>query len=314
MEPTTKPKTTAKDFFLYLFALVLLYISVGSLISMLFDYIDYLYPDALGGYYDFYSSGMRMAIATLIILFPLLVVATFYINRDLRDNPEKQEIGIRKWLLFLTLFLAAGFLIGDLVTLVNTFLNGEITTRFILKVLSVLLVAGYVLAYYVLDLRGVYLRNAKLGHLMGIIASIVVAVVLIGGFIVVGSPASQRLARFDAQKVTDLQGIQSEIVYSFWQQKGRLPKDLSELNDPISGFKIPRDPQSGEMYTYEPGEGLSFKLCATFNKETTSLQGEQIMYAAYPISNTNESWKHGSGKTCFERTIDPELYPPMTKK
>ena len=28
---------------------------------------------------------------------------------------------------------------------------------------------------------------------------------------------------------------------------------------------------------------------------------------------TSESWQHGAGDTCFERTIDPERYPPYSK-
>jgi len=27
----------------------------------------------------------------------------------------------------------------------------------------------------------------------------------------------------------------------------------------------------------------------------------------------NANWQHGQGETCFERTIDPELYPPKEK-
>jgi hypothetical protein len=60
---------------------------------------------------------------------------------------------IRKWLIYFTLFAAALIIIGDLVTLLNRFLEGELTVRFLLKVLAVFFVAGSVFYYYLWDLR-----------------------------------------------------------------------------------------------------------------------------------------------------------------
>ncbi|MEK7140208.1 MAG: hypothetical protein AAB815_00315, partial [Patescibacteria group bacterium] len=31
----------------------------------------------------------------------------------------------------------------------------------------------------------------------------------------------------------------------------------------------------------------------------------------YPSGGTNESWAHEAGRTCFERTIDKDIYPPF---
>jgi hypothetical protein len=43
--------------------------------------------------------------------------------------------------------------IGDVVTLIYYFLGGEMTVRFSLKVLTIGVIAGTVLAYYLTDLR-----------------------------------------------------------------------------------------------------------------------------------------------------------------
>jgi len=51
------------------------------------------------------------------------------------------------------LFVAAGFLIGDLVTLIYSLLEGELSSRFVLKVLVVGAIAGAVFTYYLRDLR-----------------------------------------------------------------------------------------------------------------------------------------------------------------
>ncbi len=319
MEPTQKPKTTAKDFFFYLGTVLLLYVSFGSLLALLFNYIDYFFPDALSGgnYYDPYSAAIRFSLAVLIILFPVFWVATWYLNKDLRANPEKEALGIRKWLLYLTLFAALGIIIGDLVVLVNTFLNGEITTRFVLKVLSVLILAGFALFYYWMDIKGKFIEKPALGRWLGIIAAIIVLASVVGGFFIIGSPASQRLARFDQQKVGDLQNIQWQVV-NFWQAKRKLPQNLAELKDPISGQIIPVDGETGQAYEYSITGPMSFKLCAVFNKESltagyTSGVREPMPVPTKGVPSIEENWQHTAGHICFDRTIDPERYPPFPR-
>ena len=51
------------------------------------------------------------------------------------------------------LFIGAMTLIGDVITLIYNFLGGELTTRFVLKVVTVAVIAGAVIAYYFADLR-----------------------------------------------------------------------------------------------------------------------------------------------------------------
>ena len=44
-------------------------------------------------------------------------------------------------------------LIGDFITLVYNLLGGELTTRFMLKVLTIAVIAGTIFFYYLPDLR-----------------------------------------------------------------------------------------------------------------------------------------------------------------
>ncbi len=320
METTQpRPKTTPKDFFLYLAIMAMLYISVGALIALWFNYIDYLFPDKLqyGGIYDFYSGSIRWYLALLITMFPAFAGTAWYAGRELMREPEKREIAIRKWLLHFTVFVAGASMLIDVVVLLNTFLGGEITTRFILKVLAVLVVAGAVVAYYLLDLRGATARNPHLLNYFTGAAGAIILASIIGGFFIVGSPTSQRALRFDQMRVSDLQSIQWQVI-SYWQQKDRLPAKIEDLNDPISGYSVPRDPESSEVYTYTPKGRLSFELCATFVKDGSSMGANYPKLAppAYPmdIASTPDNWQHGAGKTCFERTIDPDRYPPTKGK
>jgi hypothetical protein len=149
------------------------------------------------------------------------------------------------------------------------------------------------LFYYLSELRNrVYPRAA--------FQAVILAVVVLAvgyGFYAAGSPQNQRLVRFDEQKINDLQTIQSRIVY-YWQQKGALPSSLEVLNDPIASFSVPQDPQSKGSYEYHAVGVKSFQLCAVFNRSDTA---DTFTY--------DSSWQHGSGRICFDRNIDQQLYP-----
>lgn len=306
-----KIKMSPKDFFLYIGAMVTLYISVFSLLALLFQYIEVLFPDQLDFYRDPYSSGIRFQIASLIVIFPVYLFITRMLNRELKNTPEKKELGIRKWLIYLTLFIAGATVLIDLIVLLNTFLGGELTTRFVLKVLAVLAVVGNVFSYYFFDLKGRWEANPHAAKMIAWAVSLVVFISVAGGFFIMGSPQTQRLFRFDREKINDLQGIQRQIV-NYWQQKESLPEDLSLLEDSISGFRVPIDSQTGGLYTYNITDTLSFELCAEFNEKSQEFNNGRPR-VAFPqekfIGLENTNWEHGIGETCFSRTIDPDLYP-----
>lgn len=303
-------KVTPKDFFLWAGAMVALYGSVISFIALLFEYINNQFPDPLDYYVDPYSGGIRFAMATLIVLVPVTILLMRFIRSEIAREPIKNELWVRRWALVLTVFVAGAAVVGDLIALINYFLGGDLTTRFVLKVIVLLVVAGAVFFHFLADLRGYWSANPERAKIVGFGAGIVVLVAIVSGFFILGSPAEVRLVRLDAQKVSDLQSIQWQVV-NYWQQKEKLPASLDELKDPLSGSIIPVDPQSGESYTYEITGARSFKLCATFNKE-----GVGDPYIARPKMDgglEGDTWQHGAGEVCFDRSIDPERYPPYSK-
>lgn len=300
---------------MYLLATITLYFVVYSSIDLLFSYINIAFPDALNPYYDA-GGAIRWSLALLIIIFLVYFWVSWFLQKDIARDSAKNEIKIRKWLLYLTLFLAALLIIGDFVALIFNFLNGEITARFLLKVLSVLVVAGGVFWYYLYDLRkkpGTFSAGAKVFVWGSIVAYFAIVV---AGIVLAGSPFQQRLVRFDEQKISDLQTIQNQVL-NYWMQKGKLPESLAALTDSISGFQAPIDPQSGAAYEYRLGDPTSFELCAQFNLPSSAAQvggGRNVPMVPAPYGGgfTNNSWDHGSGQQCFARTIDTQLYPVKT--
>ncbi len=151
-----KQKTEPRDIFTHLLAIAALYSSAVSFLVFAFQYISHLIPNQIET--NYYSEGadldvMRWAIAILIIFFPTFLATSRFLNKNYLANPSKRNLRVRKWLIYFTLFVAALVLLGDLVALIYRLLNGDLTLRFILKVIAVLFVAGSVFYYYLWDVR-----------------------------------------------------------------------------------------------------------------------------------------------------------------
>ncbi len=317
----TKIHTTPKDFFLWVGVIVALYVSAISLLALLFEYIDIIFVSSFNTFQYSYSGAIRISIASLIVIFPIYLYLTHIINKDIRKDSRKREVGVRRWLIFLTLFVSGITVIVDLIVLINRFLGGEeLTYSFILKVLSILIVIGGVFLYYIYDLRGKLEDSKVTSQIIFWTVSIIVISSIVGGFFIMGSPQTQRLIRLDRGKIDNLSGIQWQIT-NFYQQKGRLPNTLEELKDPLVGFITPKDSQTGKEYGYVLADGLKFYLCADFNKESRGFNKKQtksngirssIKYNS-GYSTDGENWAHSEGEVCFERTIDPDKFPQIKR-
>lgn len=282
--------------------------------NILFNVINSAFPQVTQ-YYYYNSSSISLPVATLVVVFPLFLFLANILRKGYLEDPSRKDYPVRKWLIYITLFIAGGVLAGDLVTLIFYFLDGqELTTAFILKILSVLVVTGAIFGYYLDDLKDRLSGSRR--TIWKITAVILVAGSIIAGFSVLGTPQSQRMYRYDSQKVSDLQNIQWQIV-NFWQQKGELPVSLAELADPISGFVVPIDSQTRKPYEYAKTGKLSFDLCAEFNKPAQNINGAMTQ-VAYPepvgkLGGLGDNWQHEIGRQCFSRTIDPQLYPVRSR-
>lgn len=311
-----RPKTTPKDFFLWLGAIIALYFSVGSFVALMFEYIERLAGVGSIVGYDPYSGGIRFAIASLIVLFPVYVILTRILNQDIRRTPEKKELWVRRWAVFLTVFAAGVGLIIDLVVLIHTFLGGdELTLAFLLKVLTIFVLFGGVFYYYLHDIRGTWERNEKKSKRIGMIVAGIVVVSIISGFFIMGSPATQRKLRNDDQRINDLRNIQSQVT-DFYRDTERLPETLDEMHDSLLGYYIQNDPETGAPYEYARTGTLSFELCATFAlplPEFSDVRISENDWRVRELKQTAQDWAHEEGRTCFDREIDPERIVPIKR-
>ncbi|MBM3162535.1 MAG: hypothetical protein FJY09_11160 [Chlorobi bacterium] len=153
--PRPKPSLSAREAFFYLLLFATLYTSAFNFGNLLFVFIERAFPDpALGRITDALNGDrIRSSVSALIVAFPLFLSLSRRINRELLSTPAGKASGIRRWLTYITLFIASGIIIGDLISLLYNFLGGELTLRFVLKSAVVGAIAGALFLYYIGGLR-----------------------------------------------------------------------------------------------------------------------------------------------------------------
>jgi len=299
MEPQTK--TTAKDFIINLGAIIALYTSVISLIQLLFTIINTIYPQINYQYGYFGSESISWPVATLVIFAPIFILLMWLLEKDYRVNPEKQYSGIHRWFTFITLFLSGLAIAIDLITILYYFLDGqELTAGFILKVLVLLIVASCIFSYYISDvLRKLTSKSRKIWR---VVAGVMVVGSIVWGFAVLGSPATQRLYKYDEQKINDLMSINSEVT-NYYSTKGVLPRNLADITA-VAYYIVITDSQTKKPYEYSNKSETAYSLCAEFNKPSSDKNKSEA--AIYQYGGV--SWSHPAGRHCFEQTVNPNTY------
>jgi len=295
--PRRRPYLSAREAFLYLVLFATLYITAFNTGLVLFAIVDRWLPDAAqrDDAARWAIEAARNGTAGLVIAFPIFLFVAALIGRAMAREPEKRGSKVRKWLTYITLFVAALVLIGDLTFLVQRLLSGELPTRVLVKTLVVFAIAGTVFGHYLADLR----REEREGEvkparpgLLARAAVVAVLVVVVAGFLSAGSPRRQRLRVLDAQRVGELKNIAAELE-RYASDNGRLPGALTDLLGPTAIRTLSlRDPVTKAPYGYRTLDSLSYELCASFDS-ADSLTGPP------PYGEVSEYWKHPAGGKCF---------------
>ncbi len=333
-QTTMESKTKALDVFVYIGIFISLIVSVTNIIQILFTAIERKFTDILeaGQYVDVYGSDMRLAIASLVVFFPIYLLLSMYVSRDIRKFHYKRDLMIRKIFIYTSLFAATCTLLGSLVATIYYYLGGELTVRFGLKALAVFVIAGAVSGYYMYALRRDYAKETQLPNIFAGLAALFVIASLAWSISIIGTPAAMRLKRIDDARLSDISRIQQEI-FNHFQTTDKLPVALTELDDAFQGYVVPKDPVTGESYKYrvlqqpivrnnvqlnrkELVTPATFELCATFDTERKyDDRGTPVMTEKmYSVSNyyysgdTSAFWNHGVGETCFKRLITSDMY------
>lgn len=140
----------ARDAFYYLLNFITLGFWTVALGQVFYILIAHAFPDAAQKPY--YAESLRdqisWQIAVVVIAFPVFAFVHSLIGRELSVRPDLYDSGVRRWLTYLALVIAAVVVLIDGVWFISALLRGELTIRFVLDSLVLLVLGGGVFLYY----------------------------------------------------------------------------------------------------------------------------------------------------------------------
>lgn len=308
----TAPKAATLDIAVNLFSFILLGIVVGALIVLCFALINRSFPEQgeqLGAYLQMATaSEIHRSLASLAIAFPLYAFGMRWWITRFAAGHDCSETRLTKWLTYIVLLIAAIVIVCDLIAVVYSLLQGEMTVRFLLKVIVILGVAGIVFGFYLFERRAVQLGNAVSPDVFrgfGWGATAIVLLAAMAGYLSAGSPTTARSRAADAARANDLAAL-SACVDRYARAMGQLPDGLAQLERASSYDNCPTyDRETRRRYEYRivvasRTEGAArvgeFELCATFALATSG-KGLQVPGGA-------EKWSdHPAGRSCRVKTV-----------
>lgn len=153
--PVPRPSLSVKprEAFLYAVMFVALFVSAFNLGALAFGVVDLAFPHPQDPPEEVTRDGIRWAVSVLVVACPVFLYVAAVIRRAVSFDPTARASRLRQQLTYVTLFVASCVLIGSVSAVVYNFLDGAVTVRFALKVLTVGAIAGSAFAYYFRDLR-----------------------------------------------------------------------------------------------------------------------------------------------------------------
>ncbi|HAB38791.1 MAG TPA: hypothetical protein DCE52_12480 [Rhodobacteraceae bacterium] len=152
--PKPKPEFRVREIFLYTTMFITLYLSSYHLGSLFFQFVNLIFPDASHtDYGEIIGRNIRFNVSALLVAFPVFLLVAVKIAKHIQFEPLQRASPVRIWLTYLTLAIATCVLAGNFIALLNSFLTGELSIAFILKVLIVAGIAGGLFSYYLWSIR-----------------------------------------------------------------------------------------------------------------------------------------------------------------
>lgn len=291
--------SSAKVAFLYCLSMIVLGFLASGVGTALFGLIDKLIPEVSGTYYGGLNGGaFKYAISSIVIAGPLYYFLVYLLRKGLVNNEYSGDSEPRRWLTYFLLLVSSITIIGSLVRLLYSYLDGDLSLRFALKALVVLIIAGLVFGYYFYDLKkeikkkDIFIRIVFLISLLMAVASFVLSIIY------GESPKIARARRVDQQIMSLLDRVESGVNMYFQKNKA-LPNGLEDLINQSDGFLIDADfngKNGNSKIDYKVEDKEKYQLCANF--EIASDQGN------LEHDYLGRRWQHKQGYDCFSKTIE----------
>jgi hypothetical protein len=151
----------AGDAFLYLLNFITLGFWATALGRVFYVLIDRAFPDpALASpyYHPALVDQLAWPLAAIIVTFPVFALIAGRIGIALRTRADAAVSGVRAWLTYLALVVAAIVVLLDGIWFLEELFRGELTVRFTLQSLVLLVLGGGVFVTYLRGIRRAAVR------------------------------------------------------------------------------------------------------------------------------------------------------------
>jgi hypothetical protein len=305
MDQTTQiaaPKSNAAKFvFLYLLHLVSLGFMTVSFGNVIFQIINKFIPDIAAPYIE-----NKFAISALLVSIPIFYGVSWILQQSLFKGELKKDSGVRRWLTYLILFVSFLIFFGWLIYFVNNFLNGEISLKFILKTITVLVIAAAVFGFYFYDIRRQAVENIqdKFLKIFFIASLALVVAVFFASFFTVESPAVARDRKLDDAVINNFYTIDS-CADQYYRETQKLPDSFGAMMSDCSYLTadLLKDSQTGQAFVYNVTGTTTYEICANFR--TSNIGKANNPGVSYPAGIGTNSSSHASGYQCLKRQVYP---------
>lgn len=305
------PKAAALDVAVNLFSFVLLGIVVGALIVLCFALISRHFPESneVFGEYAQISTAREIhrALASLAIAFPLYALAMRWWIMRFAMGGERSESRLTKWLTYIVLLVTSLVIVCDLIAVVYSLLQGELSKRFLLKVVVILGISGIVFGFYLFERRSVQFAKAVPPGVFkgfGWTATALVLLVALGGYLSAGSPTIARSLAADSARAHDMEML-SRCLERHARDMGHLPGRLEQLERASAYANCP-------TYDRETRQRYGYRVVVESRTEGKARVGEFELCAQFalaagrgtPAPSGAENWSsHGAGRVCRVLTV-----------
>lgn len=153
------PAPSLWDGFEHLLMFISLLIMTFSLTLSIHFFIDKWLPNnAVENYgfnyvYSWQLTLLRVYTAALLVSTPIFMFLFLRVTKKTINNPELRNLIIRKILIYLALVITFLIMIGNLISLIFSFLNGNATINFLIHFLVTILINSVIFAYYLHEIR-----------------------------------------------------------------------------------------------------------------------------------------------------------------
>lgn len=296
-------QNTAKQFVLQLGSLISLYLSVAFLLVLTFGLINILFPDPADGVWqiDQAATSIRFGFAMVLVFWPTYLILTRLVNQSRRTAQNSDYQHLTKWIVYLSLLLGGLVLLIDLATVIIGFLEGELTSRFILKAAAVFVITTCASFYYFKDAKGYWVENKRKSISYAAGTSFIVILLLGAAITQIPNPTEVREMKIDSETISDLQDMQWRIE-EYYRTNDSLPEDLETV---YAEFTVPAAPENRVPYTYQTTGTTTYELCATFAHPSSGIvpRYAEDKLDISPAAPGNFNWEHQAGEWCFDRVI-----------